>query len=270
MKNINSLSDKNGLPTIFLNILLCNIARYKKMGVKGLVYVFDNANPNPHKIIETNKRREARNKANTKLSGIKNDPNNLDCEMKQKLEKRIFTITSEIVDSAKKLLNLLGVAWIVTPEGYESEHLGAELTIDGIIDTFVTTDTDTLLFGGKSMTRRIKKKGATKYIYEEYILDNVLFDYELTREQLVHLGLVLGCDFAHKTAGIGVCTVLRKGLGVKLTEEQNNAKEYFMSKCPYEVGQIHQDTMDKDGLVQWLVNDKNFNKERIDKLLSAF
>lgn len=264
MKDIKGLTDNNGIPTVLLNTLLCNVVRYKKLGIKGLVYVFDNPKPNPHKVKEAKKRKSERNKAKDKL--VDED----DKEKKNKLEKRTFTITDDMVNDVKTLLTLLGVAWIVVPEGFEAEHLGAELTNDEIIDTFITSDSDTLLFGGKSMTRRIKKKGSKKYTYEEYVLDDVMVDYELTREQLVHLGLVLGCDFADKTKGIGVGTILKKGLGVKLTEEQQKAKEYFMSKCPYKTNQINKKNIDKESLITWLIDKKNFNKDRVEKLLSVF
>jgi len=264
MKNIKSLTDKEGIPTVLLNILLCNVVRYKKLGVKGLVYVFDNPKPNPHKVKEAKKRKAARKKAEAKLT--EEDQH----EMKEQLEKRAFTITDDMVSDVKKLLTLLGVAWIVAPEGYEAEHLGAELSVDDIIDTFITSDSDTLLFGGKSMTRRVKKKGAKKVSYEEYTLDDVLVDYELTREQLVHYGVVLGSDFSDKTKGIGPGTILKKGLGTKLTDEQEGAKQYFLSKCPYDDNMIKRDVMDKDTLIKWLVDDKNFNEKRITKLLTVF
>lgn len=264
MKNIKSLTDKNGTPTVLLNTLLCNVVRYKKIGVKGLVYVFDNPKPNPHKDKEAKKRKAERKKAEEKL--IEEDHH----EIKEKLEKRTFTITDGMVNDVKKLLTLLGVAWIVVPEGYEAEHLGAELTIDDIIDTFITSDSDTLLFGGKSMTRRVKKKGSNKVYYEEYTLNDVLVDYELTRENLVHYGVVLGSDFSKKTKGIGPGTILKKGLDVELTDEQAKAKQYFLSKCPYEESMINKNVMAKDVLIKWLVEDKNFNEKRIIKLLTVF
>jgi flap endonuclease-1 len=270
MKNIKSLTDKNGIPTVLLNTLLCNVVRYKKLGIKGLIYVFDNPVSNPHKVNEAEKRRAVRKKAETKIEELEVNNADVNCEEKQKLEKQTFTITRNMVDDVKKLLTLLGVAWIVAPEGYEAEHLGAELTFDGIIDTFITSDSDTLLFGGKSITRRVKNKNTKKYIYEEYMLDNILVNYKLTREQLVHIGVVLGSDFADKTAGIGVGTVLKKGLDIILTDEQTKAKEYFMGKCPYDKNQINKVPIDKDNLIKWLVDDKNFNEQRIEKLLSVF
>lgn len=264
MKNIKGLTDKNGTPTILLNTLLCNVVKYKKLGVKGLVYVFDNPKPNAYKVKEAKKRKKAREKAEEDLA------KETQKEIKHKLEKRTFTITDEMVEDVKKLLTLLGVAWIVAPEGYEAEHLGAELTMNNIIDSFITSDSDTLLFGGKSMIRRIKNKDSTKLSYEEYILEEVMVDYDLTREQLIHQGVVLGSDFAEKTKGIGPGTILKKGLDTKLTKEQQKAKEYFLSRCPYNHNMIKKDVADKKGLIKWLEEDKNFNKKRIEKLLSVF
>ena len=264
MKNIKGLTDKNGIPTILLNTLLCNIVRYKKLGVRGLIYVFDNPKPNPRKVKEIKKRKDVRQKAEEKMSEETQQ------EKKQKLEKRTFTITDGMIEDVKKLLSFLGAAWIIAPVGYEAEHLGAELTINNIIDSFITSDSDTLLFGGKSIIRRVKNKGSKKISYEEYNLDKIITDYGLTREQLVHQGVVLGSDFAEKTKGIGPGTVLRKGLETKLTDEQLKAKEYFLTRCPYNDNMIRKDTIDKKELVKWLVEDKNFNEKRIEKLLSIF
>jgi 5'-3' exonuclease len=269
MKNIKSLTDKNGIPTVLLNTLLCNVVRYKKLGVRGLIYVFDNPKPNPHKVKEAKKRKVVRKKAEEKLADIESQ-SNPDKETKEKLEKRTFMITSDMIDDVKQLLNLLGVAWIIAPENYEAEHLGAELTIDNMIDTFITSDSDTLLFGGKSMTRRIKKKGSKKVSYEEYTLDDVLVNYEITREQLVHYGVILGSDFSDKTKGIGPGTILKKGPNIKLTNEQEIAKNYFLSKCPYNDDMINKCVMDKKNLILWLVENKNFNEKRINKLLEVF
>lgn len=264
MKNIKSLTDKNGIPTVLLNTLLCNVIRYKKLGLKGLIYVFDNPKPNPLKIKEAEKRRAVRKKADDRIiDGIHHD-------IKEKLEKRTFVITEEMVNDVKKLLTLLGVAWIVAPEGYEAEHLGAELTNADIIDTFITSDSDTLVFGGKSMTRRVKKIGSTKVSYEEYILSDILIDYELTMDQLINLSVMLGCDFADKTKGVGIKTILKKGMDMKLTDEQILAKNHFLSKCPFKEDMIKKSPANKQGLISWLVDDKNFNEKRIEKLLDVF
>lgn len=264
MQNIKGLTNINGNPTVLINTLLCNAVKYKKLGVTGLIYVFDNPTPNPHKIKEQKKRTVLKQKAKVQYDAEKKHT------MKEKLEKRIFTITDKMIADVKKLLSLLGIAWIVAPFGYEAEHLGAELSKDNIIDSFITSDSDALLFGAKSFIRRVKKGRSKKIMYEEYKSDELFADYDINRDQLVHIGVVLGSDFADKTKGIGPKTVLNKGLDVKLTKQQQNAKEYFLSSCPYDIDAINKNNLNKNALIQWLVDEKNFNMQRITKLLSVF
>jgi hypothetical protein len=80
---------------------------------------------------------------------------------------------------------------------------------------------------------------------------------------------VLGSDFANKTKGIGPATILAKGPGVTLTEEQEIASAHFLSECPYDIKMIHRDTPDIPELIAWLV-EKNFNRDRVTKLTQGF
>lgn len=263
MKSVHALTDKSGNPTIFLNTLLSNVAKYKRLKVSGLLYIFDNPKPTLMKLAEYKKRKDAKRKADIKHK---------ECDTKDKdaLGKRCFRINDSIIADVKKMLSLLGVSWITAPHGYEAEHLGAELTRLGIIDSLITSDSDTILFGGTSFIRRIPNK---KNKYEEYRLSEVLVDFDINREQLVHLGVVMGSDFNKKTPGIGVKTILTKGLNVKLTDEQKTAMQYFLTPCPFVKEDIVKNTTSEkriEDLKTWLVNDKNFNHARITKLLSKF
>lgn len=262
MSSLYGLTDDNGTPTILLNTLLCNIVKYKKAGIGGLIYIFDNPLPNPLKKKETDKRKDKRKKA----LGDVLDGNDSDMVIKQ-----TFTITDDMISDVKKLLSLIGVSWIVAPEGYEAEHLGAELSISGVIDTLITSDADSLLFGATSVSRRVVSgTNKKKKVFEEHVLSNILEKYNLTHEELIHLGVVMGCDFADKTKGIGQKTILTKGLQVELTEEQIIAKEYFQTKCEWNADMIIKHPRDKDGLIEWLVEEKKFNRIRVTQLLSQF
>ena len=265
MASVRALTDKNGTPTVLLNTIMNNIVSYKKLKVKGLLFVFDNPVPNKHKAVEQAKRRTARKKAEDDLN---NPENNNSAAARDKLEKRTFTITKEMIDDVKHLLELLGVAWITTPENYEAEHLGAELTIDGIIDTFITMDSDAILFGAKSMVRRVKNRQTKKIMYEEYGVDRVLNTYEMSRETMVELSVMLGCDFAEKTSGIAAKTVLVKGPSKELTENQKKAKAYFLSKCPYDASMIVKTKSSMDDAILWLSDEKGFNADRVKKILA--
>lgn len=260
--SMRGLTDKHGNSTVPHNTLVNINSKYHKLGVKGLIYVFDNPKPNPMKIKEQKKRRATMKRAEQKLAECPR-------EDVDRLEKRTFKITDALIQEIKRVLNLMGIAWVVTPEGYEAEHLGATLCKQRVIDVFVTSDSDALLFGATSIVRRVRSKSKKK-IYEQYLIDNVLTDYELTQEQLVHLGVILGTDFADKTRGIGAKTVLTRGLTVILTDEQKKAKKYFLSDCPFTPDMIHKENANKEVLIEWLVSEKNFNRERLTKVLAGF
>ena len=257
MSHINGLTDTHGSPTILLNVLLCNICKYKKLGLRGLIYIFDHPSPNPLKAAEKKRRRAIRVGAAAKYAGSTD-------EKKKKLEKRMMVIDASMISDVKTLLTYLGVAFIQAPCGYEAEHLGAELSRDGTIDTFITSDSDSLMFGCTSMTRRIKRGQ-----YEEYKLDVILAKFQLTQEQFVRLGVVLGCDFAEKTRGVGPKTIFKRGPQVLLSADQQLAESYFLSRCPYDRDQIQKTERDILGAITWLCS-KNFNRQRIEKLLSVF
>jgi 5'-3' exonuclease len=166
-------------------------------------------------------------------------------------------------------LNYLKIPWIVARYGFEAEHLGATLMHKGIIDSLITSDSDTLMFGGASMLRRIKI--GTVVHYEEYKIQQILGIYNITYFDMVKIGVVLGCDFADKTKGVGIGTVLKKINNITLTEEQNIAYNHFISDCPFEKEDICKtETLDVNGLITWLVECKNFNEGRIKKMLIPF
>jgi len=245
-----------GENTALYNILLQSIVSYRvKFGVRGLIYIFDHPDQNPMKIEENKKRRESRKKCALRT------------DSKHKKDKFYFKITGEIIDNVKTLLNLLGVAWVVAPKGYEAEHMGAHLSKIGIIDIFVTGDSDALTFGTGNILVRERKSGrATLKLYN---LKKILDDFNLDMESFVHICVVMGTDFAPKTPRIGVKTILKKGPEAELTLKQETAKKYFLSECPFDLKWIHKESFNKEELIKWLV-EKEFNIERLEKMLVGY
>lgn len=271
MKMADSLADSSGAKTLLLNTVLCNIAMYKKQGVTGLIYVFDPPRPNAMKAAECAQRRVVRHRAEQRLAELNAaDAEGTTCDQKDTLAKTAFAVTGAMIAEVQKLLGLMGVAWIMAPDNFEAEHLGAELTRDGVIDVFVTADSDAIVFGALSIVRSIKKNGAKKPSLEEYSLNTILAGTGLTREGLAHIAVVLGCDFAPKTRGVAAKTVLARGPTTTLTEEQLRAKAYFLSTCPYTMDMVATSASNITGLIEWLVIDKKFNEARLTKLLEVF
>jgi len=214
-----------------LNMIVYWITRYKRMGAISFIFVFDNPVPNPLKAKEHAKRDKT----------------------------RTFRITKKIIDDVKSLLHIMGIAWVTAPEGYEAEHLGAELTKNNIIDTFMTSDSDTLVFGGTSMTRYIKG------VFEEYRLSDALALYGLDTARFLRICVMMGCDFADKTRGIGPKTSLKKEPNTVLTSEQKIAIDYFNCTCvcPSIVRNMNYSASDA---IEWFA-DNNFSRAQITPLI---
>lgn len=263
MKSINGLTDKNGNPTVLINVLLCNLSKYKQLNVNGIIYIFDHPDPNPLKLTENKKRTKTKGRANEILKEEKDEAR------ANQIEKRTFSINKGMIADIKKVLNYLNIAWVVAPKNYEAEHLGAELMKQKIIDTLITTDSDTLMFGGHSIMRKVKI--GSQQMFEEYKLQNILSEYKLEYTHMVKAGVILGTDFCEKTPRVGVKTVLKKLDDIELTEEQIMAYNYFTSECPFEEKNIYKSKeRDIEGLVQWLVDEKNFNETRVRTILNVF
>lgn len=239
-----ALTDKNNNPTIHINVILNNAIKFKKNGINQ-IYVFDSDVRPEIKKEEIEKRKQIREK-----TSINND-------------KKITIITPEMIEDIKKLLNYMGITYIIAPDGFEAEHLAAQLNIDNIVDYVYSYDSDVLMFKGPSLIRKVKTK---YYLYE---LKCILEESKLNYEEFVHMGVSLGSDFAEKVKGIGIKSAVSKGPKTELNEKQIKAKEYFISNCKIELN-INKKNKDIPELINWLVEDKSFNKQRLEKLFKNF
>lgn len=184
--------------------------------------------------------------------------------LRQKLaskEKQSFTMRNE-VDDAEQLLKLLGIAFIHASDGYEAEHLAAQLTIDRVTDAVVTSDADALIFGAARVIRMLPKSRL-----QQFELDKILSAEQINREQLATIAVALGSDFAEKTRGIGVKTYKKILTKPVLTESQNTAKTMFLTQCPYDPRDFVCEPARIIDSINWLVDEKRFNRERLEKML---
>jgi len=184
--------------------------------------------------------------------------------LRQKLaskEKQSFSMRNE-VDDAKQLLKLLGIAFIHASDGYEAEHLAAQLTIDRVTDAAVTSDADALIFGATRVIRMLPKNRL-----QQFELDKILSAEQINREQLATIAVALGSDFAEKTRGIGVKTYKKILVKQALTAQQNAAKAMFLTQCPYDAQDFVREPVRIIDAINWLVDEKRFNRERLEKML---
>lgn len=276
LKNPLAMTDKKGVPTIALSVIVDNFVSYKKYGVSSVIYVLDNPKPNTNKIAENKKRSDNAKKRIAKLENEEKGKTGKELkECKDKTANARARITPEMFTDVKKLFSLLGISYITAPENFEAEHLAAELTIQGYGTHVDTTDSDALVFGAKAiiMTKTIKRKK----VMMKYSLEKLYKEYDLNREQLINISISLGTDFAPNTKKTKETPNARSiGKGRALTQKdvepgtklQQKAKQIFFSKPPFTGADLHTSQFNKNDAIEWLVAEKNFNRTRLEKKFS--
>jgi flap endonuclease-1 len=188
------------------------------------------------------------------------------------LRKRIGLekFTKEMKDELIELLSAMGI-----PTFYSKSEAEAQICMlnrIGKINGILSQDYDSLLFGGKHIYRNYIDGKELDYIN----LDLNLKKLNISREQLIVLGMLIGTDYNDGIKNIGpkkaYQLVKEKSIEylLNIIEKENyvDAKaifEYFLNP-PYEDIEITFQKPDKDKIVEILVEKHNFSK---DKVLSA-
>ncbi len=275
------LKDSMGRPTSHLSGLFYRCTNLLEDGVR-LVFVFDGEKPSFKTILK--EREERKKKAEEKLEEAKREG---DTSAILKYAMQAARVTPEMIEDAKRLLSLMGIPWIQAPS--EGEAQAAHMVKKGDGFAVASQDMDTLLFGGPrlvrnlSVTGRRKLAGRNVYIQvkpELIVLEEVLAHLEITREQLVTLGILVGTDY--NPGGV-------PGLGpkksLKLVKEEKEFDRVFSKvEWPFDVSprDIHEFFMnppvtddyeikfgkvDREGLIKFLVEERDFSRERVKKTI---
>ena len=116
----------------------------------------------------------------------------------EKIEKKIIVVRSEHINQCKQLFDFFGVNYIHAP--CEAESLLAVLCKKNIIDCCITEDMDILANGCQVF---LKDFSSDKNMIQEYCLEGILINLEMTYKQFVDLCILCGCDYTSKIYGIG-------------------------------------------------------------------
>lgn len=313
MKMSETLTDAFGQPTAHINIILLGVILKLKAANVNQYWVFDKFHEagdefhNPLKQLELQKRKEKKMAASKKIVELKNKIDELNIKDLKKVikseESELFSDSEEETDSIEInkhkenldkqekvafvikryyfedvifMLDMLDIPWLESPNGFDAEQIAAESTNKNIfgvkMDFVLSSDMDALLFGAKALIKRdIRKKKFFKYV-----LDDILEKYNLTQDDLIKVGVILGTDFAPKTPRVGPKTVLKKYKSIELTEDQQKAidmnfkrkltdieiKKIIINNCdtlPFSNKEKFQLMLD------WLESVKQFNRDRIIK-----
>lgn len=119
------------------------------------------------------------------------------------LQSRTQRLTATIQETTRGLLERLDVPVIEAPA--EGEAQAAHMARRGDVDYVGTEDYDALLLGAPFTLRQLTSKGSPELMD----FDATLRQHDLTWEQLVDVGLLMGTDFNDGIAGIGPKTAVK-------------------------------------------------------------
>jgi len=244
-------------------------------GIKP-VWVFD-GKPPQLKSKELDKRKENRDKAEVEMKQAQNED---DEEKIMKFERRLVKVTKEHAQEVQKLLDLLGCPWVQAPS--EAEAQCAEMVRQGIVYGTATEDMDALTFGSNRLIRHLMTPEARKLPILEFDLMKILHELKLNMNEFIDLCILCGCDYTPNIRGIGPKRAYEYILKHKSIDEivktidhekyklpenflYSEARELFVKPDVMPCKDLKLDWKDPDdnGVIQYMVTEKNFNEDRI-------
>jgi flap endonuclease-1 len=270
------LVDAEGRVTSHLSGLLFRTTKFLAMGIRP-VYVFDGAPPDL-KAATIDTRRSIRDEARRQHAAAVERGDHAEAYKQARLATRI---DAAVIGSSQRLLDLLGVPWIVAAS--EGEAQAARMAADGAVTYAVSQDYDALLFGAPDLARNItisgrrRLHGRTVVVEPERIrLAEVLEGLRVTREQLIEVGILVGTDFNPGLRGVGPKTALkivREGRFEETVAERmpdldpEPIRAFFLAPPVIEDYRLEWRSPDADGLRAMLSDEYSFSVERVNAAL---
>ena len=257
------------------------LSRATLMLSKGIkpVFIFDGKHPDLKKD-EMDARREKRELAEIEWKAALEAG---DYTKAQKMAQRCVRYSPEMVEESIELLGLLGIpAFRAKAEG---EAQAAVMAANGQLDAVATQDWDALLYGAPIVIRNFTTDGSKRMgrvvRAQKINLQQILDDNQLTRDQLIDLGIMIGTDFHPGIKGIGPKTGLKlikqyhtieaicAEKGKELPEHLDEIREIFRNHPVNEIPQeeLVQGSVDVEGLKKFLIEDRQFSQNRFDNAM---
>ncbi|KOB67908.1 DNA-repair protein complementing XP-G cells [Operophtera brumata] len=139
---------------------------------------------------------------NNMVEEIQSEEQGLEQE-KGRLDRIGRNITEQMTKEAQELLQIFGIPYIVAP--MEAEAQCAFLESVNLTDGTITDDSDIWLFGGRTVYKNFFNQ--KKHVLQ-FLAERIEKSFNLSREQLVLLALLVGSDYTTGVDGIGPVTAL--------------------------------------------------------------
>jgi flap endonuclease-1 len=277
------LKDRSGRVTSHLSGLLYRTSNLVQMGIKP-IYVFDGVPP-ALKETEIKRRMKAKKEALVRYEQAVKEGRIEEARVYAQATSRLKDYMAE---DSKRLLDLMGIPWVQAPS--EGEAQAAHLTKRGDAYYCASQDYDSLLFGAPRFVRNVtisgRRKLPRKQVYIEVVpeiveLEQVLKECEITYEQMIDVGILIGTDFNPEgIKGLGPKTALKlvKDYGslenalphIKNAEfpvEPQRIREIFLHPKVTDNYKIEWKGPDVEGAIDFICRERDFSENRVRKAL---
>jgi flap endonuclease-1 len=273
------LVDSRGEVTSHLSGIIYRVTNLVEQGIKP-VFVFD-GKPPVLKAETIKARQEIREAARQMYEAAKASGS----AEAYKYAQASTSINAQIVKDSKELLGYMGVPFIVAPS--EGEAQASYMVQKGVADYVGSQDYDSLLFGAPRMVRNITITGRRKIprrgVYvdvkpEIMELKEVLTTLDITREQLIDMGILVGTDFNPGIYKVGPKTALKlvkkhpdmraifDELGQTI-ENYEAIRDFFLHPPVTDDYGIKWGRPEPDKIKHFLCDEHNFSPDRVEKVV---
>ncbi|KAJ9582965.1 hypothetical protein L9F63_022691, partial [Diploptera punctata] len=178
------------------------------LGVQPIFILEGKAPELKHNVMSQRIQQRSKNKRSDTPSEEENDIQSLN--LKNNGNKGSRSRFNSLLKQCEELLNIMGVPCIQSAG--EAEALCAQLNESGLVDGCITQDGDCFLYGARTVFRNftISHQGTTGYSVEVYNMSVIEQKLSLSRQKLIALSLLCGCDYNDKgVLGVGKETALK-------------------------------------------------------------
>ncbi len=275
------LRDSRGRITSHLSGILYRVSNMVELGIKP-VFVFDGKPPD-FKREEIEERKRIREEAERRWKEALREGR---IEEARKFAQASAKVDEYVIESAKKLLKLMGIPIVQAPS--EGEAQAAYMAKKGDVDFTGSQDYDSLLFGSPKLVRNLaitgRRKLPKKDVYVEVKpeiieLEKNLKKLGITREQLIDIAILVGTDYNEGVEGIGVKKAYKyvKNYGnvfkvlnvlrVKPKEPIEEIREFFLNPPVTDDYSLRFGKPDEEGIIEFLCEEHDFSRDRVEKAI---